>query len=166
MNRLTGLILKIIIYIIKNINKNAGVLIDVLENIYTLTVNVKTKTLEKMIKVLVLIVTGKIMEIVVDNKIVAAVEIIKIINNYITLNDVWVIIELWVMWMVYIVRMNANVILINGFAIIKINTTAVIMNIISNIKNAVDVLANSLLDTTLSIHETQNKGLRSCIPFV
>lgn len=166
MNKLTGLILKIIIYIIKNINKNAGVLIDVLENIYTLTVNVKTKTLEKMIKVLVLIVTGKIMEIVVDNKIVTAVEIIKIINNYITLNDVWVLIELWVMWMVCIVRVNTNVILINGFSIIKINITAFILNIISRVKNAVNVLANLLVDTNLYIHETQNKGLRSCVPFV
>ena len=94
MNRILLLILNIIIYIVKNINKNTGMLIDVLENMYTLTINVRTKTLEKMIKVLVLIIGGKIMEIVVDNKIVTVVEIIKIINNYITLNDVWMIIEL------------------------------------------------------------------------
>ncbi len=164
MKRIAGLILKILIYIIKNINKNAGMLIDILENMYALTVNIKTKTLEKMIKVLVLIVTGKIMEIVVDTKIVTAVEIIKIINNYITINDVWVIIELWVMWMVCIVRMNTNINLINGFSIIKIIITAFIWNIIARIKNAVNVLANSLVDTNLYIHETQNKGLRSCIP--
>ena len=113
MNRILLLILNIIIYIVKNINKNTGMLIDVLENMYTLTINVRTKTLEKMIKVLVLIIGGKIMEIVVDNKIVTVVEIIKIINNYITLNDVWMIIELWVMWIVYIVKMNTNIILIN-----------------------------------------------------
>ena len=110
MNRILLLILNIIIYIVKNINKNTGMLIDVLENMYTLTINVRTKTLEKMIKVLVLIIGGKIMEIVVDNKIVTVVEIIKIINNYITLNDVWMIIELWVMWIVYIVKMNTNII--------------------------------------------------------
>ena len=165
MNRILLLILNIIIYIVKNINKNTGMLIDVLENMYTLTINVRTKTLEKMIKVLVLIIGGKIMEIVVDNKIVTVVEIIKIINNYITLNDVWMIIELWVMWIVYIVKMNTNIILINVNTIIfKMNAAK--LNGITRITKAAEVLGDSLLWIVLNLHYAQNKGVRSCIPFV
>ncbi len=165
MNRILLLILNIIIYIVKNINKNTGMLIDVLENMYTLTINVRTKTLEKMIKVLVLIIGGKIMEIVVDNKIVTVVEIIKIINNYITLNDVWMIIELWVMWIVYIVKMNTNIILINVNTII-FKMTAAKLNGITRITKAVRVLGDSLSEIVLNLHYAQNKGVRSCIPFV
>ncbi|MBK7568796.1 MAG: hypothetical protein IPI31_13325 [Bacteroidetes bacterium] len=165
MKRIAGLILKILIYIIKNINKNAGMLIDILENMYALTVNVKTKTLEKMIKVLLLIVGGKIMEIVVDNKIVTVVEIIKIINNYITLNDVWVLLELWVIWIVYIVKMNTNIILINvNTIILKMNAAK--LNGITRITKAAEVLGDSLLWIVLNLHYAQNKGVRSCIPFV
>ena len=164
MNRILLLILNIIIYIVKNINKNTGMLIDVLENMYTLTINVRTKTLEKMIKVLVLIIGGKIMEIVVDNKIVTVVEIIKIINNYITLNDVWMIIELWVMWIVYIVKMNTNIILINVNTII-FKMTAAKLNGITRITKAVRVLGDSLSEIVLNLHYAQNKGVRSCIRF-
>ena len=150
MKRIAGLILKILIYIIKNINKNAGMLIDILENMYALTVNVKTKTLEKMIKVLLLIVGGKIMEIVVDNKIVTVVEIIKIINNYITLNDVWVLLELWVIWIVYIVKMNTNIILINvNTIILKMNAAK--LNGITRITKAAEVLGDSLLWIVLNL---------------
>ncbi len=147
-------------------NNNTGMLIDVLENMYTLTVNMKSKTLEKMIRVLVIIISSKIMEIVVDNKIVTAVEIIKIINNNITLNDVWVIIELWVMWILYSIKMNTNIILINVYSIIIIKITALIMKGIIMVNEAVRVMAISLFDNIRNIPETQNKGIRSCIPFV
>lgn len=165
MNRLTGLILKIIIYMIKNINKNAGMLIDVLENMYTLTVNVKTKTIEKMIKVLVLIVGGKIMEVVVDNKIVTAIEIIKIVNNYITLNDVWMVIEFWLMWILYILKSNTNIIIINVNSIIIIISAAKLTGITGS-KKAVGILEDTLFLIVLNLHYAQNKGVRSCIPFV
>jgi len=143
-----------------------GMLIDVLENMYTLTANIKSKTLEKMIRVLVIIISGKLMEIVVDNKIVTAVEIIKIITNYITLNDVWVIIELWVMWIMYTLKMNTNIILKNVYSIIIKKLTTLILNSFTMKKMAVRVLAISRLNNVRNIHETQNKGIRSCIPFV
>ncbi len=166
MNRLTGLILKIIIYIIKNINKNAGMLIDILENMYALTVNVKTKTLEKMIKVLLLIVGCKIMEIVVDNKIVTAVEIIKIINNYITIKDVLVVLELWVTWILYILKINTNIIILNSAVVILIIGTVFTKYIYSGISNTISMLGILLLDTRIQIRYAHKKGIRSCIPFV
>ncbi len=156
----------IIIYVVKNINKNAGMLIDILENMYTLSVNVKSKTLEKMIKVLVIIVGGKIMELVVDNKIVTAVEIIKIINNYITINEVWVVMELWVLWILYIIKVNTNIILLHAVSVIFIIVNEFAIYIYGGIRSTISRLESILLDTKASFHQFQNKGIRRCIPFV
>ena len=61
--------------------------------------------------------------------------------------------------------MNTNIIFINvNTIILKMNAAK--LNGITRITKAAEVLGDSLLWIVLNLHYAQNKGVRSCIPFV
>ncbi len=106
MKKLLLTLMQIVIQIAKHTNKNVAALIDTLENVYALTASVKNQAINKMISVLVMIVSGKLIEVLVNNKIATAIEIVKLVNNYITLADIVMWLELWIIVLLLILKIE------------------------------------------------------------
>ncbi|MFI5171117.1 MAG: hypothetical protein ACHQFW_01945 [Chitinophagales bacterium] len=105
MMKLMELIVLIIISIIKRMNTTLNTMVELMENTYELMVTTKTKTTEKIIRVMVVLVTGKMIESIAGNKMITVIEIIKIMEKYVSITG---IVEVTVMWMIMVLLMIEN----------------------------------------------------------
>lgn len=154
----------IVINIVKRMNKNAGLVIDLMENVYALTIDVKNKTVNNSIKILVLIVTGKIIEIVVDNKIVTILEILKIMNNYISINEILMVMELWVMWIMDSICIKSGNLSLTNITLGYVVSIDLIWIVYNWRKTAGARNSISVLKYVVSLHNMQFDRLRSSLP--
>lgn len=105
MMKLLELMVFIMISIIKKMSITLSMIIEILENVFELMNSVKTKTTEKILRVFVILITGKMMESMLDTKIIAIIEIVKIIVKCISITEVM---EMFGLYIAMVLIMIAN----------------------------------------------------------